>query len=106
MWIKTDVLVNNLLCGMLVKRYLIPRNSNVTKLAGTPYEQATIINSLFSSDALKHVTFIAGEIKEPKRIFHVVYSWYFDCYYYLCVGKRSLFSYLPMQTAFIVMFCK
>jgi APA family basic amino acid/polyamine antiporter len=30
----------------------------------------TIINSLFSSDAWNNVTFIAGEIKEPKRIYH------------------------------------
>jgi APA family basic amino acid/polyamine antiporter len=28
---------------------------------------ATIINSLFSSDAWNNVTFIAGEIKEPKK---------------------------------------
>jgi APA family basic amino acid/polyamine antiporter len=34
---------------------------------------ATIINSLFSSDAWNNVTFIAGEIKEPKRIYHEVY---------------------------------
>jgi APA family basic amino acid/polyamine antiporter len=36
---------------------------------------ATIINSLFSSDAWNNVTFIAGEIKEPKRIYHEVYFW-------------------------------
>jgi hypothetical protein len=41
--------------------------------------------------------FIAGEIKEPKRIFHVVYSLNFDCYYYLCVGNVAYLALLPMQ---------
>ncbi|RTY92376.1 APC family permease [Flavobacterium sp. GT3R68] len=42
----------------------------VTKLAGMAIlgaAGATIINSLFSSDAWNNVTFIAGEIKEPKK---------------------------------------
>ena len=42
----------------------------VTKLAGMALlgaAGATIINSLFSSDAWNNVTFIAGEIKEPKK---------------------------------------
>lgn len=42
----------------------------VTKLAGAAVlgaAGATIINSLFSSDAWNNVTFIAGEIKDPKR---------------------------------------
>ena len=42
----------------------------VTKLAGIALlgaAGATIINSLFSSDAWNNVTFIAGEIKEPKK---------------------------------------
>jgi APA family basic amino acid/polyamine antiporter len=47
----------------------------VTKLTGMAIlgRHATIINSLFSSDAWNNVTFIAGEIKDPKRIFHVAY---------------------------------
>ena len=43
---------------------------SVTKLAGMALlgaAGATIINSLFSSDAWNNVTFIAGEIKEPKK---------------------------------------
>jgi APA family basic amino acid/polyamine antiporter len=47
----------------------------VTKLAGMAIlgaAGATIINSLFSSDAWNNVDF-AGEIKEPKRIFLAVY---------------------------------
>ncbi|MEI7508744.1 MAG: amino acid permease [Flavobacterium sp.] len=42
----------------------------VTKLSGVALlgaMGATIINSLFSSDAWNNVTFIAGEIKEPKK---------------------------------------
>ena len=42
----------------------------VTKLTGIALlgaMGATIINSLFSSDAWNNVTFIAGEIKEPKK---------------------------------------
>ncbi len=42
----------------------------VTKLVGAAVlgaAGATIINSLFSSDAWNNVTFIAGEIKDPKK---------------------------------------
>ena len=42
----------------------------ITKLSGVALlgaMGATIINSLFSSDAWNNVTFIAGEIKEPKK---------------------------------------
>lgn len=42
----------------------------VTKLVGTAIlgaATATMVNSLFSSDAWNNVTFIAGEIKEPKK---------------------------------------
>ncbi len=42
----------------------------VTKIAGVALlgaMGATIINSLFSSDAWNNVTFIAGEIKDPKK---------------------------------------
>jgi basic amino acid/polyamine antiporter, APA family len=42
----------------------------VTKLVGTAIlgaATATMVNSLFSSDAWNNVTFIAGEIKDPKR---------------------------------------
>ncbi|MGL2993869.1 APC family permease [Flavobacterium sp. TSSA_36] len=42
----------------------------VTRLVGTAIlgaATATMVNSLFSSDAWNNVTFIAGEIKDPKR---------------------------------------
>lgn len=42
----------------------------VTKLVGTAIlgaATATMVNSLFSSDAWNNVTFIAGEIKDPKK---------------------------------------
>ena len=45
-------------------------SATVTKLAGMALlgaAGATIINSLFSSDAWNNVTFIAGEIKDPKK---------------------------------------
>lgn len=45
-------------------------NTTVTALTGMALLGAmgsTIINSLFSSDAWNNVTFIAGEIKDPKR---------------------------------------
>ncbi|MEO0045401.1 MAG: hypothetical protein RL705_592 [Bacteroidota bacterium] len=53
------------------KTVLNPDGSvTVTKLTGMALlgaMGATIINSLFSSDAWNNVTFIAGEIKEPKK---------------------------------------
>ena len=70
--LKTDVLSNNF-ANMwdASKTVLNPDGSiTVTKLAGIALlgaMGATIINSLFSSDAWNNVTFIAGEIKEPKK---------------------------------------
>ncbi len=69
---KTDVLSNNF-ANMwdASKTVLNPDGTiTVTKLAGIALlgaMGATIINSLFSSDAWNNVTFIAGEIKDPKK---------------------------------------
>ncbi|MFT6749685.1 MAG: APA family basic amino acid/polyamine antiporter [Flavobacterium sp.] len=54
------------------KRTILDANgtTTVSKLAGVALlgaMGATIINSLFSSDAWNNVTFIAGEIKDPKK---------------------------------------
>lgn len=46
------------------------KTATVTKISGVALVGAigaTIINSLFSSDAWNNVTFIAGEIKDPKK---------------------------------------
>ena len=70
--LKTDVLSNNF-ANMwdASKTVLNPDGTvTVTKLVGTAIlaaAGATIINSLFSSDAWNNVTFIAGEIREPKK---------------------------------------
>jgi APA family basic amino acid/polyamine antiporter len=70
--LKTDVLSNNF-ANMwdASKTVLNPDGTiTVTKLAGIALlgaMGATIINSLFSSDAWNNVTFIAGEIKDPKK---------------------------------------
>jgi APA family basic amino acid/polyamine antiporter len=48
----------------------VSKTTTVTKIAGVALVGAigsTIINSLFSSDAWNNVTFIAGEIKDPKK---------------------------------------
>ncbi len=69
---KTDVLSNNF-ANMwdASKTVLNPDGTTtVTKIAGVALlgaMGATIINSLFSSDAWNNVTFIAGEIKDPKK---------------------------------------
>jgi APA family basic amino acid/polyamine antiporter len=70
--LKTDVLANNF-ANMwdAHKTVLNPDGTvTVTQLVGVAIlgaAGATIINSLFSSDAWNNVTFIAGEIKEPKK---------------------------------------
>lgn len=69
---KTHVLSDNFSnMWQASKTVLQPDGSiTVTKLAGMALlgaMGATIINSLFSSDAWNNVTFIAGEIKEPKK---------------------------------------
>jgi APA family basic amino acid/polyamine antiporter len=70
--LKTDVLVNNFTNMWDASKTVLNSDGTVTvtKLAGTAIlgaAAATIINSLFSSDAWNNVTFIAGEIKEPKK---------------------------------------
>ena len=69
---KTNVLSNNFAhMWEASKTVLNPDDTiTVTKIAGVALlgaMGATIINSLFSSDAWNNVTFIAGEIKEPKK---------------------------------------
>lgn len=70
--LQTDVLSNNF-ANMwdASKTTLNPDGSvTVTEIAGLALlgaMGATIINSLFSSDAWNNVTFIAGEIKDPKK---------------------------------------
>ena len=69
---KTNVLSDNFTnMWEASKTVLNPDGSiTVTQLTGMALlgaMGATIINSLFSSDAWNNVTFIAGEIKEPKK---------------------------------------
>lgn len=70
--LKTNVLSDNFAnMWEASKTVLNPDGSiTVTQLTGVALlgaMGATIINSLFSSDAWNNVTFIAGEIKEPKK---------------------------------------
>lgn len=70
--LKTDVFANNFTnMWSASKTVLNPDGTlTITKLAGVALlgaAGATIINSLFSSDAWNNVTFIAGEIKDPKK---------------------------------------
>jgi len=69
---QTDTLSNNFAnMWEASKTVLNPDGTvTVTKLAGLALvgvAGATMINSLFSSDAWNNVTFIAGEIKDPKK---------------------------------------
>lgn len=68
----TDVLSNNFANMWDASSSVLNTDGSitVTKLTGMALlgaAGATIINSLFSSDAWNNVTFIAGEIKEPKK---------------------------------------
>jgi APA family basic amino acid/polyamine antiporter len=70
--LKTDVFSNNFAHMWEASKTVVNPDGSltVTKLAGIALlgaAGATIINSLFSSDAWNNVTFIAGEIKEPKK---------------------------------------
>ena len=70
--LKTDVLSDNFTNMWNASKTTINPDGTVTvtKLVGTALlgaAGATIINSLFSSDAWNNVTFIAGEIKDPKK---------------------------------------
>jgi basic amino acid/polyamine antiporter, APA family len=69
---QTDVLSNNFAHMWEASQTVLNDDGTVTvtKLAGVALlgaMGATIINSLFSSDAWNNVTFIAGEIKDPKK---------------------------------------
>jgi len=70
--LKTDVLSNNFANMWDASKIVVNPDGSitVTKLVGIGLigaMGATIINSLFSSDAWNNVTFIAGEIKDPKK---------------------------------------
>ncbi|WP_144892692.1 APC family permease [Flavobacterium tiangeerense] len=70
--LKTDVLSDNFANMWEASKTVVNPDGTVTvtKLVGTALlgaAGATIINSLFSSDAWNNVTFIAGEIKDPKK---------------------------------------
>lgn len=70
--LKTDVLSNNFANMWDASKTIVNPDGSitVTKLVGIGLigaMGATIINSLFSSDAWNNVTFIAGEIKNPKK---------------------------------------
>ncbi|PRZ24026.1 APC family permease [Flavobacterium granuli] len=70
--LQTNVLADNFTNMWEASKTVVNPDGSitVTKLAGMALlgaAGATIINSLFSSDAWNNVTFIAGEIKEPKK---------------------------------------
>ncbi|QZK90774.1 amino acid permease [Flavobacterium sp. CHNK8] len=70
--LKTDILSDNFANMWEASKTVVNPDGTVTvtKLVGTALlgaAGATIINSLFSSDAWNNVTFIAGEIKDPKK---------------------------------------
>ncbi|MFN8325826.1 MAG: amino acid permease [Flavobacteriaceae bacterium] len=70
--LKSNVLADNFTNMWDASKTVLNENGtvSVTKLSGIALlgvMGATIINSLFSSDAWNNVTFIAGEIKEPKK---------------------------------------
>jgi APA family basic amino acid/polyamine antiporter len=69
---QTDVLVDNFANMWQASKTVLNADGSIsiTELTGIALVGvmgATIINSLFSSDAWNNVTFIAGEIKEPKK---------------------------------------
>lgn len=70
--LKTDVFSANFENMWDASKTILEKNGTltITKLTGVALlgaMGATIINSLFSSDAWNNVTFIAGEIKDPKK---------------------------------------
>lgn len=70
--LQTDVFANNFTNMWEASKTVVNDDGSVTitKLAGIALlgaMGATIINSLFSSDAWNNVTFIAAEIKDPKK---------------------------------------
>ena len=70
--LQTNILSDNFANMWEASKTVVNANGtiSVTKLTGMALlgaAGATMINSLFSSDAWNNVTFIAGEIKEPKK---------------------------------------
>lgn len=70
--LKSDTFVQNFTHMWAASKTVVAENGEITivPLAGFALMGAmgaTIINSLFSSDAWNNVTFIAGEIKNPKK---------------------------------------
>lgn len=70
--IQKDILSSNFSTMWEASKTVVNPDGSVTvtKLVGTAIlgaATATMINSLFSSDAWNNVTFIAGEIKDPKK---------------------------------------
>lgn len=70
--LKTNVFSDNFSTMWDASKTTLEENGTltITKLSGIALlgaMGATIINSLFSSDAWNNVTFIAGEIKDPKK---------------------------------------
>ena len=70
--LQTNILSDNFTNMWEASKTVVDPNGTitVTKLTGMTLlgaAAATMINSLFSSDAWNNVTFIAGEIKEPKK---------------------------------------
>ncbi len=101
---QTDVLSNNFShLWEASKTVLNPEDGTitVTKLAGIALigaMGATIINSLFSSDAWNNVTFIAAEIKEPKKnIPRSLFLGTFIVTVIYILANIAYLSLLPMQ---------
>jgi len=52
-----------------------------------------MVGSIFSSDSWNNVTFIAGEMSNPKRNIGLsLFFRYADSYHYLCIGKRDVYG--------------
>jgi APA family basic amino acid/polyamine antiporter len=69
---KTDVFAFNFADAWKATKTVVSDKGSITQISLTGWALvgalgATIINSLFSADAWNNVTFIAGEIKDPKK---------------------------------------
>ncbi len=74
LWVglKSDVITQNFSNAWTAKKTIIDSAGNIKTIQLSGFALmgalgATIINSLFSSDAWNNVTFIASEIREPKK---------------------------------------
>jgi APA family basic amino acid/polyamine antiporter len=70
--LKTDVFALNFTDAWKATKTVVSDGGSITQISLTGWALvgalgATIINSLFSADAWNNVTFIAGEIKDPKK---------------------------------------